>query len=225
MAARNCGLPVLHDGRYFVISLKVICKNFNRKSSRLCTSSILNLCAIAIDRYCAIHDPINYAQKRTPKFVCMVILIVSPEFSQITIQLAYSRYGFCRFWYQSPLWLGGTTGIHRSSRTTVNYPPKRLSSSFLPLVHSSSLCWLWSLSTWRYSWVPGRGYERIEVLFIIYLRDERLHSKRAKGGKGGGASELQGNRSDTEYKDTETRSKARGHHPFPSLPSLQTVIS
>nr|XP_027218233.1 octopamine receptor-like [Penaeus vannamei] len=30
-----------------------------------CTASILNLCAIALDRYWAITDPINYAQKRT----------------------------------------------------------------------------------------------------------------------------------------------------------------
>jgi len=30
-----------------------------------CTASILHLCAIAIDRYRAIHDPVAYAQKRT----------------------------------------------------------------------------------------------------------------------------------------------------------------
>jgi hypothetical protein len=30
-----------------------------------CTASILNLCAIALDRYRAIHDPIGYAQRRT----------------------------------------------------------------------------------------------------------------------------------------------------------------
>uniref|UniRef100_A0A1I7WLF0 G_PROTEIN_RECEP_F1_2 domain-containing protein n=1 Tax=Heterorhabditis bacteriophora TaxID=37862 RepID=A0A1I7WLF0_HETBA len=27
-------------------------------------------------RYCAIHDPINYAQKRTPRFVCVIIITV-----------------------------------------------------------------------------------------------------------------------------------------------------
>lgn len=38
-----------------------------------CTSSILNLCAIALDRYWAITDPINYAQKRTLERVLLLI--------------------------------------------------------------------------------------------------------------------------------------------------------
>ena len=41
-----------------------------------CTASILNLCAIAIDRYYAIHDPIRYAQKRTLKRVLISITLV-----------------------------------------------------------------------------------------------------------------------------------------------------
>ena len=39
-----------------------------------CTASILNLCAIALDRYWAITDPINYAQKRTLRRVLLQIL-------------------------------------------------------------------------------------------------------------------------------------------------------
>lgn len=42
----------------------------------MCTASILNLCAIAGDRFFAIHDPINYAQKRTLRRVLAVIVIV-----------------------------------------------------------------------------------------------------------------------------------------------------
>lgn len=38
-----------------------------------CTASILNLCAIALDRYWAITDPINYAQKRTLRRVVLMI--------------------------------------------------------------------------------------------------------------------------------------------------------
>ncbi|EFO98255.1 CRE-SER-2 protein [Caenorhabditis remanei] len=68
-----------------------VCQFFTTADILLCTSSILNLCAIAIDRYCgkqrfiakhdisrywAIHNPINYAQKRTTKFVCIVIAVV-----------------------------------------------------------------------------------------------------------------------------------------------------
>ncbi|XP_047478878.1 probable G-protein coupled receptor No18 [Penaeus chinensis] len=41
-----------------------------------CTASILNLCAIALDRYWAITDPINYAQKRTVKRVLVMIGLV-----------------------------------------------------------------------------------------------------------------------------------------------------
>ncbi|EYB83636.1 hypothetical protein Y032_0332g2775 [Ancylostoma ceylanicum] len=64
----------LADGRWLLgIS---VCQLFTTADILLCTSSILNLCAIAIDRYCAIHDPINYAQKRTPRFVCCVIVTV-----------------------------------------------------------------------------------------------------------------------------------------------------
>ncbi|RWS29309.1 G-protein coupled receptor-like protein [Leptotrombidium deliense] len=41
-----------------------------------CTASILNLCAIALDRYWAIHDPINYASKRTMRHVLFMIACV-----------------------------------------------------------------------------------------------------------------------------------------------------
>ena len=41
-----------------------------------CTASILNLCAIATDRYYAIHDPLNYAMKRTSKRVLISISVV-----------------------------------------------------------------------------------------------------------------------------------------------------
>ena len=42
----------------------------------ICTASILNLCAIALDRYYAIHDPLNYASKRTMKRVLLCIALV-----------------------------------------------------------------------------------------------------------------------------------------------------
>uniref|UniRef100_A0A1I7ZUZ5 G_PROTEIN_RECEP_F1_2 domain-containing protein n=1 Tax=Steinernema glaseri TaxID=37863 RepID=A0A1I7ZUZ5_9BILA len=64
----------LADGRWlFGVT---VCQLFTTMDILLCTSSILNLCAIAIDRYWAIHDPINYAQRRTLKFVLCIIVLV-----------------------------------------------------------------------------------------------------------------------------------------------------
>lgn len=79
-----------------------------------CTASILNLCAIALDRFWAITDPINYAQKRTVKRVLVMIggvwllslLISSPpligwnnwpspeKFEQIQVCELTSRQGY-----------------------------------------------------------------------------------------------------------------------------------
>lgn len=50
-----------------------ICKMWLTCDIMCCTSSILNLCAIALDRYWAITDPINYAQKRTLERVLLMI--------------------------------------------------------------------------------------------------------------------------------------------------------
>ncbi|XP_056641902.1 octopamine receptor [Diorhabda sublineata] len=53
-----------------------VCKMWLTSDILCCTASILNLCAIALDRFWAITDPINYAQKRTVKRVLMMIGIV-----------------------------------------------------------------------------------------------------------------------------------------------------
>lgn len=50
-----------------------LCKMWLTSDVMCCTASILNLCAIALDRFWAITDPINYAQKRTVKRVLLMI--------------------------------------------------------------------------------------------------------------------------------------------------------
>uniref|UniRef100_A0A915AVN5 G-protein coupled receptors family 1 profile domain-containing protein n=1 Tax=Parascaris univalens TaxID=6257 RepID=A0A915AVN5_PARUN len=64
----------LNGGRWLLGM--TLCHLFTTADILLCTSSILNLCAIALDRYWAIHDPISYAQRRTLKFVCIMIALV-----------------------------------------------------------------------------------------------------------------------------------------------------
>lgn len=52
----------------------VVCHVWLTADILTCTASILNLCAIALDRYRAIHDPIGYTQRRT---VCRVLTTVA----------------------------------------------------------------------------------------------------------------------------------------------------
>lgn len=54
---------------------EVLCKIWLTCDVFLCTASILNLCIIALDRYWAIHDPLNYARKRTIKRVLIMIAL------------------------------------------------------------------------------------------------------------------------------------------------------
>nr|XP_045583368.1 probable G-protein coupled receptor No18 isoform X3 [Procambarus clarkii] len=55
---------------------KYLCEMYLTSITMCCTASIFNLCAIALDRYWAITDPVNYAQKRTIKRMLIMIILV-----------------------------------------------------------------------------------------------------------------------------------------------------
>nr|QBQ57588.1 serotonin receptor 5-HT7 [Mesocestoides corti] len=54
---------------------QIICNLYNISDVLLCTLSILSLCTISIDRYLAITKPLQYAAKRTPKRMLLMICI------------------------------------------------------------------------------------------------------------------------------------------------------
>ncbi|KAM9475736.1 alpha-2B adrenergic receptor-like [Clarias gariepinus] len=54
----------------------VVCKIFLALDVFLCTSSIIHLCAISLDRYLSVSHAVTYAVKRTPRHIKCAILVV-----------------------------------------------------------------------------------------------------------------------------------------------------
>uniref|UniRef100_A0A158PNA6 5-hydroxytryptamine receptor 7 (inferred by orthology to a human protein) n=1 Tax=Anisakis simplex TaxID=6269 RepID=A0A158PNA6_ANISI len=55
---------------------EALCRLWTSADQTLCTASIINLCMISVDRYCAVSRPLRYAAQRTRKRICCYVLIV-----------------------------------------------------------------------------------------------------------------------------------------------------
>ncbi|MCP9265699.1 5-hydroxytryptamine receptor 1 [Dirofilaria immitis] len=54
----------------------VVCRFWTSADLTLCTASIVNLCLISVDRYCAVSKPLRYAAQRTrQRIFCYVIIV------------------------------------------------------------------------------------------------------------------------------------------------------
>ncbi|RWS31886.1 G-protein coupled receptor-like protein [Leptotrombidium deliense] len=74
------------------------CKFHLSSDSTLCTASVLNLVAIALDRYWAIFDPIKYTYRRTTKFIVLMALFA---WILAIIIVVLPAIGF-QFWFKWP---------------------------------------------------------------------------------------------------------------------------
>lgn len=78
-----------------------VCRFWTSADLTLCTASIVNLCMISVDRYCAISRPLRYAAQRTrPRILCYVVIVwiisLVVSISPLVVWPANSMEGKCQ---------------------------------------------------------------------------------------------------------------------------------
>ncbi|EJW85348.1 hypothetical protein WUBG_03741 [Wuchereria bancrofti] len=86
----------------------VVCRFWTSADLTLCTASIVNLCMISVDRYCAVSQPLRYAAQRTrQRIFCYVIIVwilsLIVSISPLVIWPAKSTEGKCQV-IQNPVY-------------------------------------------------------------------------------------------------------------------------
>ena len=150
-----------------------ICHFFLTLDILLCTSSILHLCCIALDRYWAIKDSIRYAQKRTLKRVMIMIMIAWGLSAVISLPVI--------------IWnMKSVRSAHSESLTNSDYirDEKSLNST---VIDDEIVCDIPHDKLYRFYSSSGTFFVPLLIMTFVYVRifletKRRLH-ERAKAAK------------------------------------------
>lgn len=179
----------LSDGKWLFGTLA--CHFFLTLDILLCTSSILHLCCIALDRYWAIKDSIKYAQKRTMKRVLLMILIVWLSSAVISLPVIIWNLKSVRSVtsktnnnYQTQHFISNSTIQSTSSHMN---KPINLDQKLITSEQTNIVCDIPRDKLYRFYSSSGTFYVPLLIMTFVYVRiymetKRRLH-ERAKAAK------------------------------------------
>lgn len=150
-----------------------VCHFFLTLDILLCTSSILHLCCIALDRYWAIKDSIRYAQKRTLKRVMIMIMIAWSLSAVISLPVI--------------IWnMKSVRSAHSESSTNSDYIRDENSSN-ITVIDDEIVCDIPHDKLYRFYSSSGTFFVPLLIMTFVYVRifleTKRRLRERAKAAK------------------------------------------